>query len=203
MNREKKIQQYIKKLEKVGKKLTDITDKTIKQLSNARAFEKFEKQVKRTLERDKIIEQNKKYDEKIKEKRDKENEKIFRMYPWVKQVMKFDEKYKNVKDAKTVYNRKMTEERNELTGIINKYFKDKKGKEHKDLMKSIKNTKDIEVIRTFVEKVEYIIQAYGSEDSGINEDSPWSFELAEDEVLERIHSYFILEQINFNNYGKG
>lgn len=203
MNREKKIQQYIKKLEKVGKKLTDITDKTIKQLSNARAFEKFEKQVKRTLERDKIIEQNKKYDEKIKAKRDKENEKIFRMYPWVKQVMKFDEKYKNVKDAKTVYNRKMTEERNELTGIINKYFKDKKGKEHKDLMKSIKNTKDIEVIRTFVEKVEYIIQAYGSEDSGINEDSSWSFELAEDEVLERIHSYFILEQINFNNYGKG
>lgn len=203
MNREKKIQQYIKKLEKVGKKLSDITDKTLKQLTNAKAFEKFEKQVKRALERDKIIEANKKYDEKIKAKRDKANEEVFRRFPWVKQVMKFDSKFKNVKDAKTVYNRKISEERNELTSMINKYFHDKKSKEYKDLMKSIKNTKDIEVIKTFSEKVEYIIQAYGAEDGGVNEDSPWSFELSDDELLERIHDHFILEQIEFNRHGKG
>ena len=199
-DREKKIKQYINKLKKQGKNLKDVTNKSIEQLKNANAFKAFEKQVKRVLERDKIIEANKKYDEKLRKKQENKNEKIFKQFPWVKKVMMFDEKYKNIKDAKTVYDRKMNEERQEIINVIDKYF-DKKAnrKEYNALQNQIKGEKDIFVLRSFAEKAEYIIEAYGAEDEG---EGHYEFSYPENEILDRLSDIFRLEQLN-NKREKG
>ena len=186
-NNESKIKSLIKKLEKKGFTLSDVTDKSINQLMNNNAFKNFEKLVKRKLERQKIIEENKKYDEKFAKKREIANEKIFKQYPWVRKVMKFDNKFKNIKDAKTVLTRKLNEEKYEIEKVLNKYF-DKKNKKYKKLIKEINKVDDIDALRSFGESVEYILKAYGSEEEGV-----FSFEISDTELIERIQTHFKIE----------
>ena len=191
-NNESKVKRLIKKLEKEGYKLEDVTDKSIKQLTNSKSLQNFEKLVKRKLERKKIIEENKKYDEKVAKKIESENEKVFKLFPWVKKVMKFDEKYKNLKRAKDVYNRKIKEEQNEIESTLNKYF-NKKDKGLKALLRDVKKEGNIEVLKRFNDVLEYILQAYGEEEKDANS---FEFKLDNDEVIERIHSRFRIEILN-------
>ena len=157
---ESKIKSLIKKLEKQGYSLSDVTDKTVKQLTNNKAFEKFEKLVKRKLERKKIIEENKKYDEKVAKKIEAENEEIFKKFPWVKKVMKYDEKYQNEKKAKIVLERKLNEERLGIEYTLFKYI-NKKNKKLKGLLRDIKKETNINTLTRFSEVLEFIIQSYG------------------------------------------
>lgn len=190
---ESKIKSLIKKLEKQGYNLSDVTDKSMKQLTNNKAFEKFEKLVKRKLERKKILEENRKYDERIAKKREQKNEEIFKKYPWVKKVMKFDDKYKNIKDAKTVLDRKLNEERLEIKNTISKYFNIKNRNIKKilnPLLKEIDKENNIHALKSFNEKIEYILEAYGSEDDNN------SFIYSEEEIIEKIHSRFRIEKLS-------
>lgn len=193
IDREKKIKQYINKLKKQGKELKDVTNKSIAQLKNANAFKVFEKQVKRVLERDKIIEANKRYDEKIRKKQESKNEKVFKEFPWVKKVMMFDEKYQKIKDAKTVYDRKMGEERHKIINMVeNNFDKKENKKEYNNLFKLIKNEKDIFVLKDFLEKAEYLIINYGAED----EDDTFNNKMSDDEILDSLSYRFKLIKLN-------
>ena len=192
---EKKVNNYIKKLEKAGLKLSDVTDKDKSQLLNTNAFNNFEKLAKRKLERAKIIADNKKYDEKLKKKIEKANEKVFQQYPWAKQVMKFDDKYKNLIYAKDVVTRKLGEEQKNIIDIIDKYF-DKRNKTLKKLIKDLKKEKNIDVLVSVAEKLEYVIQAYGEEDKN---NGKWYFELENEEIIEKIHSLLISERLIWDN----
>lgn len=192
---ESKIKSLIKKLEKQGYSLSDVTDKTVKQLTNNKAFEKFEKLVKRKLERKKIIEENKKYDEKVAKKIEAENEEIFKKFPWVKKVMKYDEKYQNEKKAKIVLERKLNEERLGIEYTLFKYI-NKKNKKLKGLLRDIKKETNINTLTRFSEVLEFIIQAYGEEEE--NKYSVFQFNIPEDELIEKVHSRFRIERL-YNN----
>ena len=88
----------------------------------------------------------------------------------------------------------MNESRQEITNLIDKYFDKKLHKNNYNKLKQLINKeKDIFVLKDFVEKSEYYLMNYGSENEA---ETNSTYKLPDDEVLDNLIVRFRLEQLN-------
>ena len=109
-SRKKKVKRLINKLFKANIPLENVTDKDEEQLSRPKALERFEKLVKRALERESIVKESAEITERMKErvkaerekkqiKQNIKNDKFLKAHPQFKQVFKYDTKHNKSGDA--------------------------------------------------------------------------------------------------------
>ena len=176
-SRMKKLKRLLKKLSDNNISLGEVTDKDEEKLLHPSALKRFEKLVKRALERPKIKEEVKKIDERIKErgKKNKEkelekrNEKFLKKHPQFKQVFKYDSNHNQSGDAEVTAKSYMNARKKRLYNLIFNNFSEVKESLKEEMFSSInKNKWSLEMISDMEHTAESFIHKYLAS-GGMNE----------------------------------
>lgn len=200
-SRKKKVKRLINKLFKANIPLEQVTDKDESELSRPKTLEKFEKLVKRALERESIVKESAEITERMRErvKADKEkkqlkqnikNDKFLKKHPQFKQVFKYDTKHNKSGDAELTAKSYMKARKARLFSDITTQFDNVSSEFKKKLKASINenlyNIDELEAMETVSQNLIYKSDS-DAEDANIDYGE---FNNPDDEYINRLLNRF-------------